>query len=209
LKVRGGLSILEMVLKQSVGGIAVWQLWRLNRQEVERPAGTTARPGDIEMRRNEEMSMRSFGLILALVSATGSLVMAAPNAFAQASGYSANLLSASESTRYQLAEEAVPVRAALNQFDSALAMHDVEKLQAAGIKQVSAKGWERFFKNNPRATVTDHCPVSQLFISDDTASWTCTETATVISEGRPRSFVNVIRFTFARRNGTWMIADRR
>ena len=151
------------------------------------------------MRRNEEMTTKSFGLILALVSAAGLLAMAAPNAFAQASGYTVKLLSASESATYQLAEEAVPVRSALNQFDSALAMHDVEKLQAVGIKRVSAKGWQKFFKDNPRATVTDYCPVSELFISDDTANWTCTETATVISEGKPRPFVHVIRFTFAKR----------
>ena len=155
------------------------------------------------------MTMKSFRLILALVSAAGLLAMTAPGAFAQASGYSVRLVSASESATYELTEEAVPVQLTLMEFDSALAMHDVEKLQAVGIKRVSAKGWQKFFRENPRATVTDHCPASELFISDDTANWTCTETATIISEGKPRSFVHVIRFTFAKRDGTWMIADRR
>jgi len=171
-------------------------------------AGTTALPGGNEVRRNEEISMRSFGWILA-VSAAGSLAMAVPNAFSQSSAYSVNLVPASESVAYQPAEEAVPVQAALNQFDSALAKHDVEKLRASGINAVTAKGWQKFFRDNPRATVTDHCPISELLISDETANWTCTETATVISEGKPRAFAHVIRFTFAKRNGMWMIVDRR
>jgi len=127
----------------------------------------------------------------------------------QTPGFGEKLLPASESTTYQLAEEIGSVQATLEAFDSALAAHDVERLQAVGIKKVSAKGWQKFFKENPQATVTDRCSLSELFISGDTASWTCTETATIIYEAKPRAFDHVIRFTFAKTNGTWMIADRR
>jgi len=153
--------------------------------------------------------MKSFGLVLSLVSAVGAVAMAAPITFAQASGQGQNWLSASETVTYQPAQEAARVQETLSQFDSALAMHDVGGLQAAGIKRVNARRWQRFFKDNPRATVTDQCPVTALFISDDAASWTCTETSTIISEGKPRSFVHVIRFTFAKSDGEWTIADRR
>lgn len=153
--------------------------------------------------------MKSFRLLIVLVSAAGALTLAAANAASQTPGYGASLLPASDSTTYQSAGESGSLQATLNQFDSALAAHDVEMLQAVGIKHVSAKRWQKFFKDNPRATVTDHCEASGLFISGDTANWTCLETATIIYEEKPRAFVHVIRFTFAKTNGEWMIADRR
>lgn len=100
------------------------------------------------------------------------------------------------------------MKAALSQFDYALAMHDVGMLQVAGVNTASAKLWDRFFSENPLATVTDDCPVSELFVSEDAATWTCTETVTIISAGRPRAFDHVIRFRFGRNNGIWKVADR-
>lgn len=145
------------------------------------------------------------GLIVAVVS--GLLAMVPPHAFSQAPGYDAPQLSAPAA--YQPVPKAVPVQAALNQFSSALATHDPDKLQASGIKPASIKRWRKFFRENPRATVLDRCPPSDLSISEDTATWTCTETVTIIFDGKPLSFPHVIHFTFARNNGTWMIADRR
>lgn len=145
------------------------------------------------------------GLIFALVS--GLLAVVSPRAFSQTPEYDAPQLA--PTAAYQPAQKAVPVRAALNQFSSALAMHDPDKLQAAGVKPASVKLWRKFFHENPRATVLDRCPASELTISDDTAAWTCTETVTIIFDGKPLSFPHVIHFTFARNNGTWMIADRR
>lgn len=106
-------------------------------------------------------------------------------------------------------EEAALVQAALDHFDFALASHDIGELQAVGIKPVLAKRWQKFFTNNPRANVTDNCPASTLFISGDTATWNCIEMATIISEGKPVQFTHLIRFSFANRNGVWMISDRR
>lgn len=152
--------------------------------------------------------MKLAGFIFATVAGVGLLAIAAPCSFSQAPASGITLLSTSEPVTYKPATEAVPVRAALDRFDYALAMHDVGMLQAAGVKRTSAKRWERFFRDNPRATVTDQCPSADLFISDDTASWTCLETATIISEGKPRSFLHIIHFTFVRNNGMWMVADR-
>lgn len=100
------------------------------------------------------------------------------------------------------------VKAALSQFDYALAMHDVGMLQVAGVNRASARLWDKFFSENPLATVTDDCPVSELFVSENSATWTCTETVTIISAGRPRAFGHVIRFRFGRNDGMWKVADR-
>jgi hypothetical protein len=152
--------------------------------------------------------MKPAGLILAIVSGAGLLAVAAPGAFSQRSGYGASSFSSFDSGTYQSAEETAPVRAALNLFDYALSTHDVGMLQAAGVKRKNAKRWQRFFRNNPQATVTDQCPDSSLLISDNKASWTCMETATILSEGKPRAFQQVIRFTFAKDHGTWLVAGR-
>lgn len=153
--------------------------------------------------------MKSAGWFLTVVSGIGFLAIAAPNALSQTSAPQLNSFAASGSATYQPVEEAVPVQAALNQFDYALARHDIRLLQAAGVNRADAKRWREFFRDNPHATVTDRCSVSDLYISDESASWTCTETATIISEGKPRSFVHVIRFMFARNNGNWIVAERR
>lgn len=153
--------------------------------------------------------MKSAGLILTFISGFGLFAMSVPNTLSQTPGRGESLLSASDVVTYQPTEEAMPVRSALNQFDNALALHDVDLLESAGVKRADAKRWQKFFKDNPHATVTDQCPDSDLLISDNTATWTCTETATILSEGKPRAFAHVIRFTFARNNGIWTVADRR
>jgi hypothetical protein len=106
-------------------------------------------------------------------------------------------------------DDAILVQAALSQFDSALALRDMSQLEAAGIQPGRVKGWQKFFKNNPQAKVTDNCPAPSLVILGDTANWDCVETATIISEGKPLPFAHIIRFTFTRKNGGWTISDRR
>jgi hypothetical protein len=153
--------------------------------------------------------MKSFGLILAVVSAAGTLTMTASKALPQTPRYGESLVSERRTATYQHADEITLVQAKLNEFDSALAAHDVGGLQAIGIKRVTAKRWLQFFKDNPRATVTDQCLLADLSISGNAASWTCTETATIISEEKPKAFVHLIRFMFAKTGGEWTIADRR
>ncbi len=150
--------------------------------------------------------MKSLGLIPALFITAGLATVAAPGASAQSAIYPA---AAQVAASWQPAEQAATVQEALNQFDVAVASHDVGLLQATGIKPGSARGWQKFFKNNPDATVTDDCPASGLMMLNDTAVWNCTETVTVISEGKSVPFALGIRFLFARRNGAWTIADRR
>lgn len=151
------------------------------------------------------MSLKSAGLIVALAAGFGPFAMPASK--------SQNVLPARPVSSDGSAFVAAPrgfgsVKAALRQFDYALAMHDVGMLQVAGVNNASAKLWDKFFSENPLATVTDDCPLSELFEAEDTATWTCTETVTIISAGRPRAFYHVIRFRFGRKSGMWKVADR-
>lgn len=153
--------------------------------------------------------MKSTGFMLATLLGVSLFAQTAPSAIAQKSDYGSNSFSGSDAETYQSWEEARPIEAALNRFDYALANHDVAMLQAAGVDDASAKLWQRFFSENPQATVTDRCPVSELSISFGTGYWTCMETVTIISEGKPLAFPHIIHFTFAKKRGVWLVAHRR
>jgi len=153
--------------------------------------------------------MKPFGLIVTLVAAAGSLALAAPGAFAQNPKNNVNPAEARVVAACEVVQEATGVQQTLDRFDSGLAAHDVQQLQAVGIEPVSVKSWQRFFKNNPDAKVTDDCPVTSLFIAGDTALWNCTETSTITSAGKPTQYAHLIQFTFTKRDGAWMIADRK
>ncbi|MDE3186500.1 MAG: protein kinase [Acidobacteriota bacterium] len=108
-------------------------------------------------------------------------------------------------------DERALVEGTLNSFKAAWNAHDMARMRAAwaGMSPQQAKGLQSFFKDNPKASVADDCPSSALHIAGDTADWACTETTTIISGGRPLSSAHSIHFTFARKGGTWIIADRR
>ncbi len=108
----------------------------------------------------------------------------------------------------QVASDATMVQEQLHRFDTALASHDMARLEETGIQPVSLKRWQRFFKDNPEATVTDRCPIASLFIMDDTASWNCMETTTISSGKKQVAMDHVIHFSFSKKNGAWVIADR-
>jgi hypothetical protein len=152
--------------------------------------------------------MKSSNGLLALVAA-GALAVAAPHGFAQAENERTSPAETRMIAACQVVTEATRVQETLDRFDSGLAAHDVDQLQAAGIEPVSVKGWQRFFKSNPEAKVTDSCPVTELFIGGNTAIWNCTETSTITSSGKPVQYAHMIRFTFTKTSGGWMISDRK
>jgi hypothetical protein len=159
--------------------------------------------------REEVVAMKSFGLFLTVAAVGGMLAAAAPKACAQNDTDHAGSAEARMIAACQVVSEATRVQEALDRFDSALAAHDVDQLQAAGIEPVSAKGWQRFFKSNPDAKVTDSCPVTTLFIGGDTAIWNCRETSTITSSGKPMQYARMIQFTFTKKDGAWTISDRK
>jgi hypothetical protein len=153
--------------------------------------------------------MKSSRWFLALITAAGSFAAVGPHVFAQAANDETASAAARMIAACQVVTEATRVQEALDRFDSALAAHDADQLQAAGIEPVSVKSWQRFFKSNPNAKVTDSCPVTTLFIGGNTAIWNCTETSTISSGGKPVQYAHLIQFTFTKKDGAWMISDRK
>jgi hypothetical protein len=152
-------------------------------------------------------AMKSFQMVFALAAA-GFLATAASNGFAQSS---ASMTPAAERmvAACQVVQEASGVQETLDRFDSGLAAHDIQQLQAAGIEPVSVKGWQKFFKSNPEATVTDNCPVTSLFLAGDKALWNCMETSTISSGGKPVQYARMVQFTFVKTSSGWLISDRK
>lgn len=153
--------------------------------------------------------MKSLRFLLSLVAVAGMLAIAAPSVWSQGPENNNDHQAIVIPPACQLVNDALQVQDALNRFDSALASRDVQQLLASGIEPASVKGWQRFFKDNPRATVTDSCSGSDLSISGNIANWSCKETSIILSDGKPVQFAHNIRFTFTRKNGEWTISDRR
>jgi hypothetical protein len=147
-------------------------------------------------------------LLVALLSAFSSSTATAQALLARSLNENSSLPGRTSEPRTEPADEAAQVQVAMDRFDSAIAAHDIARMQAIGVSTRDAKRWQSFFRN-PGATVSDNCPASALVVSGDSASWVCTETATVINEGKPSPYAWVVHFTFVKRDGTWMIADRR
>jgi hypothetical protein len=152
--------------------------------------------------------MKSYAKSIALAAVAGIIAATSPNV-AQTPSSNVTPAVAAASAGYQAFEQAALIQETLNRFDSALALHDLGQLQALGIKPASAKAWQRFFKNNPGSSVTDDCPASGLAILGDTATWSCSETATVMSRGKVLPYPLAVHFTFTKQQGIWVISDRR
>ena len=161
--------------------------------------------------------MKSLPIIFALAAATLNIASAqsAPvqvllaSASSPSSSVSADLPATAIPAPCQVASDAAMVQETLRQFDTAVASHDVGQLQDAGVQPVSLKRWQKFFRDNPDATVTDHCPIASLFIMDDTAMWNCIETTTIGSGKNKLPMEHMMHFAFTKRNGAWTITERR
>ncbi len=110
-----------------------------------------------------------------------------------------------------LADPSPALLAAVTRFQAAYNAHDLAGLQAVwtGLRPQQVLGLQTFFKVNPAARVADQCPPSAIIVSGDVASWTCTETTTLLAGGKPLNHSQSIRFGFIHKNGSWTIQDRR
>jgi predicted Ser/Thr protein kinase len=110
----------------------------------------------------------------------------------------------------QAVDPSIAIQQTINSFDAAFNAHDVGRMQAAwtGMKPAQAKQFQGFFKDQPSSHVSDNCSPGALTVAGDSASWTCSETSTFVSGGRTQSHTVDIRFTFARRGGSWTIVGR-
>ena len=106
----------------------------------------------------------------------------------------------------QVVDQSVLIASVVNNFSAALAGHDVSQMQAAWPTMTGqdVKKWQNFFKSNPKAKITESCPAGALAISGDSASWSCTVT-TMIPGSSPQP-PQRLRFTLAKRNGTWVVS---
>jgi eukaryotic-like serine/threonine-protein kinase len=100
-------------------------------------------------------------------------------------------------------DESVPIRALVESFNSALSARNVNGMVAAFPGMRDAKKWQDVFKGGIK--VTDSCPASALTISGDSATWGCSVSFTV--PGSSPQAPKRIRFTLAKRNGSWTITD--
>jgi eukaryotic-like serine/threonine-protein kinase len=109
----------------------------------------------------------------------------------------------------QPVDERALVQALVNSFNSALSSHNVSGMQAIwpGMPSKDAKGWQSLFKGSPKAQVSQSCSPGALTISGDTATWSCSLTTVIpgASPQRPAGF----RFSFAKKNGNWVVTDWR
>lgn len=106
-------------------------------------------------------------------------------------------------------DQSALIQQTISSFNAALAARDLGKMAAVGISPQEAKRWQSFFKSNPSGKVSDSCSPSGLsFSGDNSANWSCTETTSFESGGKTQSLTHPIRFTFARKNGNWIIVGR-
>ncbi|MGB7191367.1 MAG: hypothetical protein WBD10_14595, partial [Acidobacteriaceae bacterium] len=107
-------------------------------------------------------------------------------------------------------DEPALLQQVLNNFKAAYNAHDMARMRGVwtGMSKSQAHGLENFFKGNSGAKVQDDCPASSLSVTGESAQWACKETTTLVVSGRPLSSSHDIRFSFAKRNGTWSITER-
>ncbi len=106
----------------------------------------------------------------------------------------------------QPVDQTALLQAVVNNFNAALAAHDVGKMHAvwAGMTPQVEKKWQGFFKNFPKARVSENCPAGSLNVSGSSATWSCTITTLIPgAPARPQD----IRFTLSKKNDAWVIAD--
>jgi len=109
----------------------------------------------------------------------------------------------------QVVDQTALVQSVVSNFNAALSAHDVSRMQASwpSMKPQDAKKWQDFFKSFSKAKVTQNCPASALMITGDSATWPCT-ISTVIPGSSPQP-PQAIRFTLAKKNGSWVVTDWR
>ncbi|MGH9606157.1 MAG: protein kinase domain-containing protein [Terracidiphilus sp.] len=103
------------------------------------------------------------------------------------------------------------IQTALNNFSAAFDAHNVRGMQAAwpGMTSKQARDYENFFKSIPKSSVREDCPSGSLNISRDSADWDCTEITTFAAGGKTQSSSHGVHFTFSKKGGAWVIAQKR
>ncbi|MBV8282062.1 MAG: PEGA domain-containing protein [Candidatus Eremiobacteraeota bacterium] len=106
------------------------------------------------------------------------------------------------------ADESAALRAAVGRYQAAYNSHQIDQIRAAWPTLPSGleKAMRDSFKDHPEIKVNIDCPSSPN-VSGDTARWACRLTTTLMSGGKPSSSSSNVPFTFARRDGNWVISS--
>jgi len=110
----------------------------------------------------------------------------------------------------QPADPTSQIRESLNNFNAAFNAADVARMLQAwpGMSGAQVNGFKTFFQQNPGSKVSDDCPASVLTISGDAATWSCTETMTLMTGGKSHPSRHRMLISFAKKNGSWVISNR-
>jgi eukaryotic-like serine/threonine-protein kinase len=104
-------------------------------------------------------------------------------------------------------DESALLREVVDRYRSAYNEHDVEKVRAAWptLPSGTAKNMQNSFKD-PAVKLTIDCSSSPN-ISEDNAEWACRQTTNYTSSGKVvTSPPNKVTFSFAKKNGNWVIS---
>lgn len=101
------------------------------------------------------------------------------------------------------------LKLALKNYDDAFNSHDMRRLQSAwtGMTGDQAAAWSSVFKNTKYARVSEDCQWGSVTINGDSAVVVCTQSLEVEKNGKPNQ--QTWHFSFANRNGTWVLTTIR
>ena len=101
------------------------------------------------------------------------------------------------------------LKQALKNYEDAFNAHDMRRLQSAwtGMTGDQAAAWSSVFKNAKYARISEDCQWSSVTTNGDSAAVVCTQSLEVEKNGNPN--LQTWHFSFANRNGTWVLTTIR
>ena len=101
------------------------------------------------------------------------------------------------------------LKQALKNYEDAFNTHDMRRLQSTwtGMTGDQAAAWSSVFKNAKYARISEDCQWSSVTTNGDSAAVVCTQSLEVEKNGKPN--LQTWHFSFANRNGTWVLTTIR
>ena len=105
------------------------------------------------------------------------------------------------------ADESAALRSAITRYQSAYNDHDIGRIRAAwpSLSPGLEKDMRNVFKEHPEIRLNVDCSSSPS-LSGDSALWGCRQTITVTSNGKQVPSSRNASFSFARKDGNWVIS---
>jgi len=102
------------------------------------------------------------------------------------------------------------IQSLMNSFYGAFNAHSVVQMRGywTGMTAAQAKSYDSIFKDQTKMRVDRNCPTNALDINGNSANWTCTETTTIESGGKPMTNRLQIHFKLKKTGNSWTIDSR-